>query len=243
MDSEMGSQTMATKTIEQVAPQRIKMSYQEYLDFADEIHIAEWVEGEVLVYMPPVEIHQNIIRFLSFLLDSFAEFFNLGALLFAPFEVKLWPDGPSREPDIFFVTREKIHKLTTKRFEGAPDLIIEIISPSSVSEDRVRKFREYEQAGVKEYWIIDPRQYQQQVDFYVLGDDQQLHAAPLTDEGHFHSTVLPNFWFDINWLWRDLLPNPQMLLAQIMVSIDTLPANAKTTYQALYDLLNQRTSD
>ena len=76
-----------------------------------------------------------------------------------------------------------------------------------------------------------------------MGNDQQFHAAPLTDEGHFYAMVLPNFWFDINWLWRNPLPNPQMLLAQIMVSIDTLPANAKTTYQALYDLLSRRTSD
>lgn len=230
-------------SVEKVTPQRLKMSYQDYLEFADEIHITEWVEGEVIVYMPPTDIHQNIIRFLSILLDSFAQVFDLGTVRFAPLEVKLWPDGPSREPDIFFVAKENSHKLTTKRFEGAPDLIIEIISPGSVSEDRVRKFREYEQAGVKEYWIIDPRQYQQQIDFYLLGNDQQFYAAPLTDEGHFHSVVLPDFWFDTNWLWCDPLPNPQLLLAQIMISINTLPANAKAVYQALYDLLSQQTSD
>ena len=75
--------------------------------------------------------------------NLFIEFFDLGILVLAPFEVKLWPDGPSREPDILFIGQENLSKLTSERFEGGPDLIIEIISPSSVTEDRVHKFTEY----------------------------------------------------------------------------------------------------
>jgi Uma2 family endonuclease len=177
------------------------------------------------------------VSFLGQLLDSFIRFFDLGTLILAPFEVKLWPDGPSREPDLVFIRHENLSKLTDERFEGGPDLIIEIISPGSVSEDRVRKFIQYEQAGVQEYWIVDPRPHQQQVDFYVLGEDNVYHAAPLEEDGRYHSTVIPNFWLNIDWLWQDPLPNPQLALAEIMTSIEELPAKVKATYQALYEIL------
>lgn len=226
--------------IEEAAPQRLKMSYEEYLALPDEAKIREWVEGEVIVYMPPIYEHQNITLFLAELLNAFIRYFDLGILLLAPFEVKLWPDGPSREPDILFVSNPNRAKLTEKRFEGGPDLIIEIVSPGSVSEDRVRKFAQYEQAEVKEYWIIDPRPHQQQVDFYRLAEDKLFHAAPLTDDGRYYSSVLPHFWFDLTWLWQEPLPNPQLILAEIMISIEELPAEVKAAYQALGKILAAR---
>lgn len=229
----------ALATIEDITPQRLKMSYEEYLNFAGDTQIVEWDEGEVIIYMPPIFIHQDIIRFLTVLLDSYIEALGLGNLCVAPLEVKLWPGGPAREPDIFFVTKENAARLTDKRFEGAPDLIIEIISSGSVTEDRVRKFNQYEQAGVKEYWLIDPRPHQQQADFYILGEDRLFSAAPLDEAGRFQSTVLPNFWFDLDWLWQEPLPNPQLILAEIMVSIESLSPEAKAVYQALYNLLNR----
>ncbi len=232
----------ATATVDKTAPQRLKMSYEDYLAYAGESQIVEWDEGEVIVYTPPIDLHQDLVRFLIGLLDSFIVFFNLGVLRPAPFEVKLWPDGPSREPDIFFFGAKKRSQLTDKRFEGAPDLMVEIISPDSVSEDRVRKFTRYEQAGVKEYWIIDPRPHQQQVDFYALGNDNQYHAAPVSDDGRYYSAVLPNFWLKLDWLWAAELPNPQLALAEAMVFIESLPAQVKTTYQSLYDILQPQKS-
>ncbi len=224
--------------IEKTAPQRRKMSYEEYLEFAGDSQIVEWVDGEVISCMPPISKHQELSRFLSSLLDFFVQFFNLGIVLYAPLEVKLWPDGPSREPDILFVAHDNLAKLTAERFEGAPDLIIEIISPGSVSEDRVRKFTQYEQAGVQEYWIIDPRPHQQQVDFYILGLDNLYHSAPIGDDGRYQSTVITNFWLDVDWLWQKPLTNPQLALAEIMISIDELPAEVKNTYQSLVKILS-----
>lgn len=214
----------ATATVEKTAPQCLKMSYEDYLAYAGESQIVEWDEGEVIVYMLPLPEHQNLSYFLSALLGLFIQFFKLGSLHYAPLEVKLWPDGPLREPDIFFIGAEKRSQLTDKRFEDAPDLMVEIISPGSVSEDRVPKFTQYEQAGVKEYWIIDPRPHQQQADFYALGNDNQYHAAPVSDDGRYHSAALPNFWLKLGWLWTAELPNPQLALAEVMVSIESLPA-------------------
>ncbi len=226
------------KTIEKIAPQRRKMSYEAYLDFAGESEIIEWINGEVVCYMPPTNQHQDLNRFLSILLDLYIEFFRLGTIRYAPFEVKLWPDGPSREPDILFISTENLSNLSEKRFTGGPDLIIEIISPSSASEDRVRKFTQYEQAGVREYWLVDPRPRQQQADFYILGQDGLYQPAPLTEEGRYNSLVLPNFWLSLEWLWLEPLPNPQLAFAEIMVSIETLPTDVKAIYRALFEHLS-----
>ncbi len=231
---------LTTTTFEKTAPQRLKMSYEEYLDFADNSKIIEWVEGEVIIYMPPVYEHQGIVVFLTVLLQQFIQIFDLGVLIIAPFEVKLWPAGPSREPDLMFVSHKNRAKLTSKRFEGGPDLIIEIISPSSVTEDRVRKFSQYEQASVSEYWVIDPRPGQHHGDFYVLGDDDIYHPAPVDEAGIYHSTVLPDFWFKLDWLWQDPLPNLQAALAEIMISIEQLAAEDKDRYKAIYTLFTAK---
>lgn len=223
-----------------VAPHRLKMSYDQYLEFADDSRIVEWTDGEVICYMPPITEHQDISRFLIVLLDSFIQFFRLGVLHHAPLEVKLWPNGPAREPDILFISNRNLSNLTDQRYEGGPDLIIEIISPGSVTEDRVRKFTQYEEAGVQEYWIIDPRPRQQQADFFILDTEGRYQPAPLGAEGQYFSSVIRDFWFNVDWLWLNPLPNPQLALAEIMISLDHLPGEVKAPYQALYNLLNAK---
>lgn len=229
---------VAAMAQEAAVPQRLKMSYEAYLNFASDANrIVEWVHGEALIYMPPSYQHQRMLSFFDEQLQAFIRFFNLGTLLLAPFEVKLWPDGPSREPDLLFISHDNLTKLTAKRFEGGPDLVIEIVSPTSVTEDRVYKFTEYERAGVREYWIIDSRPHQQQADFYVLGTEQIYQPAPVDDQGIYRSSVIPDFWLNLEWLWQDPLPDPQLCLAEIMLSIEGLPTEAKEAYQTLYNLL------
>ena len=130
--------TTAPEKILVEAPQRRQMSYEEYLNFAGDSQIVEWVDGEVIIYMPPVDKHQDVSQFLGTLLNLFIHFFKLGIMRYAPFEVKLWPGGPSREPDIIFIANENIAKLTPERFEGGPDLLIEIILPGSVTGNKLR---------------------------------------------------------------------------------------------------------
>ncbi len=222
------------------APQRQKMDYQSYLDMAGESQIVEWVDGEVIRYMLPIYGHQDIVSFLDVLLRQFVNYFNLGVIIPAPFEVKLWPDGPAREPDILFISQNNMPNLTPKRYQGGPDLLIEIVSASSVIEDRVHKLTQYEQAGAREYWIIDPRPHQQQADFFILDDAGVYIPAPVSEDGIYHSTVLPNFWLKLAWLWQSPLPNSQLALAEIMTSVKSLSPQAQETFQALYELLDSR---
>ncbi|GAB4581692.1 MAG: hypothetical protein Fur0022_44420 [Anaerolineales bacterium] len=219
-------------------PRRIKMTYKEYLDLTPDSKKVEWVKGEGIVYMPPLINHQRISFFLSKLLGFFVDYFKSGELVVAPFEVKLWPSGPSREPDIFFVSTNNLYNLNEKRFEGGPDLVIELLSAGSLKIDRVDKFSEYEKAGVLEYWLIDPRPFQQQADFYVMTPDG-LHPAEVDKKGRYHSTVLPGFWLDLSWLWQEELPNPQWAFAEIMLTQENLPAETKETFAALQKLLSK----
>jgi Uma2 family endonuclease len=178
------------------------MSYEEFLQWADEDTHAEWVGGEVIIHMPPKDVHQAVVGFLHRLLGLFVDLFNLGRVRIAPFEVRLESVGSSREPDLFFITQENLDRLTPERLIGPPDLVIEVISDDSVSRDRDDKFKEYRQAGVREYWIVDPRPEKQRADFYRLAADGDYALFATEDDERVHSHALPAFWLRPAWLWQ-----------------------------------------
>ncbi|MFZ0546197.1 MAG: Uma2 family endonuclease [Candidatus Promineifilaceae bacterium] len=215
------------------------ITYEEYLTLAGEAQITEWVDGEVITYMPPFYTHQDIVTFLAAILREFVSILQLGEIIIAPFEVKLWTEGPSREPDLFFVGKANLTDLTDRRFEGGPDLVVEVISADSVRRDRVDKFQEYEQAGVKEYWLIDPRTNRQQADFYERDETGLFVPAELDENGVFHSAVLPGFWLNVNWFWEEPLPNPQFLLAQLFMTSESISPEIRLAYHALYEALKK----
>lgn len=216
------------------------ITYEEYLNLAGETHITEWVDGEVINYMPPFQKHQVIISFLNRILGEFISILQLGEIMVAPFEVKLWPNGPSREPDLLFISEANLVNLTEKRFQGAPDLVVEVISADSARRDRVDKFQEYEQAGVREYWLIDPRPNRQQADFYERDETGLFVPAEIDEKGIFRSAVLPGFWLNVNWFWEQPLPNPQLLLAQLLMTSEGVTAEIRAAYHALYEALTKR---
>jgi Uma2 family endonuclease len=186
---------------------RRRATYEEYLAEASETRIVEWADGEIIEYMPPSVTHQQITWFLFKLLAGFVDALDLGLVGAAPMEVKLWADGPSREPDIFFI------------FTGAPDLVVEVVSPGSVREDRVRKFTEYETAGVREYWLVDPRPNQRTVECFYRDDAGIFQPVEAGEDGRLYSSVLisegARFWLHVDWLWQEPLPKVSALLGEI----------------------------
>lgn len=237
---------MTELTMAAVAPPRQQdevrrhpATYADYLAWPDESVIVEWKDGEIIEYMPPTEQHQHLVRALVVVISSFADLTDSGVVHVAPFEVKLWPDGPAREPDILFISRDRLGQLTPQRFEGGPDLVIEIVSSSSARTDRVEKLIEYEQAGVREYWVIDPRPGKEQADFYQIDADGRFASVPLDAEGRYNSAVLPGLTLDPAVLRAAQLPNPQLLLAAIAKDLATLPDDVRAAYRALYDALSR----
>jgi len=178
-----------------------KITYEKFLAWADEDTLAEWVDGEVVMYSPASKRHQSIADFLTGVLRIFVEQHDLGVVLSAPFQMKL---EHGREPDLLFVASEHLERLKETYLDGPADLVIEIISPESRLRDRGEKFAEYEMGGVREYWLIDSEQ--QGADFYRLGERGRYRPVDPDEHGIYHSWVVSDFWLRVDWLWQEPLP-------------------------------------
>jgi len=211
---------------------RLRMSYDAYLAWADEDVHAEWVNGEVIVQMPPTQPHQRVVTFLLQLVGMFIQLFRLGQLLPAPFEMRAVPQGSAREPDLLFVAQDHLSRLTEARLNGPADLVVEVVSDDSVTRDWVDKLAEYQAAGIPEYWIIDPRPGAARADFYLLDSTGHYQAVLLAPDGRYHSTVLPGFWLRVEWLVAVEPPDVLQTLAQIVglpKLLDVLRHDGETT--------------
>ncbi|MBW1692521.1 MAG: Uma2 family endonuclease [Deltaproteobacteria bacterium] len=132
----------------------MKFTYEDYLHFSEDKRY-EIIDGEVYMVPSPGEAHQNICANLAFTLRVFVKENNLGRVYFAPFDV-VFSETDVVQPDIMFVSKERLNIITEKNIQGTPDLIVEIISPSSEYRDKVIKRKLYSQYDLKEYWLVDP---------------------------------------------------------------------------------------
>ena len=181
-----------------------KMTYEEFLAWADEDTWAEWVNGEVIIMSPASKRHQDLATFLAASLRFFVDAQQLGLVLTAPFQMKIGPDLSGREPDIIFISCEHLSRLRDTYLDGPADLVVEIISRDSRARDRGDKFYEYEQGGVREYWLLD--YLRRQAEFYQLGPDGIYRLVPMDEDGIYHSAVLEGLWLRVEWLWQEPLP-------------------------------------
>ena len=194
------------------APPLPRMTFEEFLEWYDEEKRAEWVDGEVILMSPNSLAHQDVAGFLAALLRLFAEANNRGLVLTPPFLMKLAVIPSGREPDVLFIARERLGDLKKVYLDGPADLAIEIMSPESRTRDRRDKYREYEQAGVREYWLLDP--IRKQAEFYQLNGDGVYTLAPISDGGIFRSVVLDGLWLNVDWLWQEPLPTLMSVLKE-----------------------------
>lgn len=192
------------------------VSYADFLDWLDEDTRAEWVEGRVEVASPASLRHQDAVDFLTGLLRLFVAAKRLGRVVSAPFQVKLGPELPGREPDILFVAAAHSGRLRATWLDGPPDLAVEVSSPDSAGRDRGAKYVEYEAAGVREYWLIDPDRREAFV--HVLQSDGRYHTAFASREGRFASSVLPGLWIDAGWLWAEPLTHEADAVREILAA-------------------------
>ena len=134
-----------------------KLTYDDYANFpGDERY--ELIDGELILVAAPNHIHQWIISNLMWLLQQYVRPADLGRIYCAPFDVVL-SNNDVVQPDVLFVSTERLHIITDANVQGAPDLVIEILSPSTARLDRTRKRALYERHGVKEMWLVDADEY------------------------------------------------------------------------------------
>lgn len=173
-------------------------TFEEYLDLHEDQIRSEWIDGRVLIMAAASVAHQRIGSFLEKVMGIYTETKQIGEVFRSPIAVKI-SIFAGREPDLFFIRKENLHIVKPTFVKGAPDLAVEIISPESVERDRVEKFREYETAGVKELWLIDPDA--QECEFYELAEDRFKLMAKMKD-GIFHSKTVEGFFFRVEHLWQ-----------------------------------------
>ena len=139
-----------------------KLTYEDYLLIPEDGKRHEIIGGEHYVSAAPFIRHQRIVLRLAILLGSFIRSQHLGELLTAPTDVILSPHDIV-QPDLLFISNERGSIVTEKNIQGAPDLVIEILSNSTRRLDEVLKRQAYEQFGAREYWICDPTRKTAQV--------------------------------------------------------------------------------
>jgi Uma2 family endonuclease len=190
------------------------MTEEEFVAWCDEDTRAEWIDGEVVVMSPASTVHNRLSHFVHSLLNDYAQERGLGEALGPELSVRI----PKRRrlPDVFFVAKQQGDRLQTNHFEGAPSLIVEVVSEDSVDRDWRVKYLEYEAAGVAEYWVIDP--LYQRVEAYSLDADKSFQSMTPA-EGKIASRVVPGFYLRPEWLWQEPLPKVPTVLKELLAQL------------------------
>jgi Uma2 family endonuclease len=199
---------MATETL-QVPVSAGPISFEDFLSAYDGT-AAEWVDGSVVPMSPVSDRHQDIVDFLAALLRHLVEETDAGIVRTS--QVAMHIGRTARVPDILFLAAEHLGRRKPTFVDGPADLVVEVASPESRGRDRGEKFYEYEQAGVAEYWLIDPAR--ETVDVFRLDARGQYEAVSGPAAPRLESSVLPGFWIDPAWLWSEPMPKLKHVLKE-----------------------------
>lgn len=161
-----------TTEVANLFPRQGEWTERFYFALPDTNHFMELSEGRLIMPPHPTNRHQVTVLELAVRLREFVRERGLGDVRVAPLPVRLWP-GKVREPDVFFIAKDHEDRID-EQYCGVPDLVVEVLSPGTRDADRGEKFLEYAQAGVQEYWIVDPDD--RMIEVYTLkGQSFQLY--------------------------------------------------------------------
>jgi Uma2 family endonuclease len=163
-----------------------RYTYKDYLETPDDERY-ELIEGELLMAPAPIPKHQRISGRLDFALRKFVMEKELGEVFYAPCDVYLDAENVV-QPDILFISKERFNIVGEKNIQGAPDLVIEIVSESTAYRDLIRKKRLYSRFGVKEYWIAVPGE--ELIEVYILKDNAYMFFNTYTKDDTLESPYL-----------------------------------------------------
>ena len=173
-------------------------TYADYVQMPEDVR-CEIIDGELIMAAAPYLIHQQIAADLGSIINQFVKANRLGRMYFAPTDVYL-SETNIVQPDLVFVSAARSHILTEANIRGAPDLVVEIASPSTARRDRTIKADLYARFGVAEYWICNPTS--------ETVDTLRLERGRLVPAGHYTLTdplstpLLPGLQIDL----RDVFP-------------------------------------
>lgn len=179
-----------------------RWTYDEYARLPDDGKRYEVIAGELVVTPSPRTLHQEVVGELYTLIKAFVRAHGLGKVLISPVDV-LFAEGDYVVPDVVFVRRDHRGIITGRGVEGAPDLVVEVLSDSTAFRDRGIKRERYAHYGVAEYWIIDPRT--EQIEVYRLDEDASRPVLVTSERFEWQPDPGgPTLIVDIAALFRDL---------------------------------------
>ena len=132
---------------------RVKFTYEDYCN-APEDKRYELHDGDLVVVPSPREQHQDLVGSLYYFLRAFVLGRELGRVYIAPFDI-VFSNHDVVQPDVLFVSNDRLDIITPDNIQGAPDLVIEVLSPSTAYRDRTFKRSLYARHGVPEFWLVD----------------------------------------------------------------------------------------
>jgi Uma2 family endonuclease len=186
-------------------------TFAEFLELIPEDQKADLLDGVIYLASPESSEHNDLLRWLTVILDQFIEDREIGRLTINKVAYRL-SDRTAPEPDIGIVLAARIDRIKSGYVEGPPDLAVEIVSPESVDRDYENKRHRYEEAGVLEYWIIDP--LESAATFLIRERDRFVERIP--QDHVYRSTVLPGLSLDVRWLWQRPLPPTRPIVRRLL---------------------------
>jgi len=167
-----------------------KLTFEQFRELPNDGKRYELVHGEVHVTPAPVTRHQAVLQNLSGNLWPYVIKNRLGEVWTAPLDVRLGADT-ALQPDLIFISNARAGIIQEDWIAGSPDLVVEVLSPSTAAHDRATKLPIYAQAGVLEVWFIDPKA--KTVEVLTLQGKKYLVEATLAGEQVLVSNLFPNW--------------------------------------------------
>lgn len=177
---------------------RVRFKAEDIWDTPDDGNRYEVIDGGLYVTPPPSWAHQRGLNRLNVLIANYVFERDLGEAVTAPVGVTLDPDT-AVQPDLLYISRERAEIISERGVEGAPDLVVEVLSPSKQSRDRSVKMQAYADAGVPHYWLLDPRR--KSLEAFRLGEAGYERTGVYEAEDVFSPELFPGLTIPIRALW------------------------------------------
>jgi Uma2 family endonuclease len=175
-----------------IKKQSKEYTVEDYLLLGEDFR-GELIKGEIIMSPSPNLSHQRITKVLEKIFDAFVQIEG-GEYFHAPFDV-YFNDKNVVQPDVLLLTKSSLSKIKNRGIEGAPDLVVEILSPSNSHIDRYHKRLLYQKFGVKEYWIVDPNNKSLEILNFRL--DPLEPVLYVVDAGEVKSSEYPTLVFEL----------------------------------------------
>lgn len=165
----------------------------------------EWVRGFVIKMSPISLAHEYIVDYLKMMFKAYFTLQPIGQVVGDPFQQRIDTIQSRRQPDLQIILHTNSGQLTDTAMIGPADICIEVVSQGTSGIDYGDKFEEYEEGGVKEYWIFDP--IREEYRFFRRNDQGMFKSFHPDAEGYYQTSLLPDFTLHVATLWQKDLPD------------------------------------